>query len=161
MEKRLLVLKLVADALGQEINIATLSERKALQKALYLGQLCGVDLGYRYGWYIRGPYSTELARDYYRLAEALEDGDDEYKERKLNDIVKAKLKSIRPLLNVPEGVQLDRASWLELLASWHFLRTVNKKSEADASQVMQREKPYLLSHVQRAETSLKDFRLLS
>ena len=56
MEEKLVVLKLFLDELGIPDSIDTVDERKRIQKAAYLGQLSGVDLGYRYGWYKMGPY---------------------------------------------------------------------------------------------------------
>ncbi len=56
METKLLVLKLFLGALGIDDSIETVDDRKRVQKAVYLGQLSGIDLGYRYGWYRMGPY---------------------------------------------------------------------------------------------------------
>lgn len=63
MDGRLVVLKRVVEALDEDCNIASFDDRKRLQKAIYLAQIAGIDLGYRYGWYIKGPYSTDLTRD--------------------------------------------------------------------------------------------------
>src|SRR3712207_9330456 len=57
--------------------------RKRVQKAVYIGQLTGVDLGYRFSWYVKGPYSTALTRDYYDLAEDVNSGEDR-KSTRLN-----------------------------------------------------------------------------
>lgn len=161
MESRLLVLRLFADELGQSSEIKTLDDRKAFQKAVYLGQLSGVDLGYRYGWYIRGPYSTELARDYYRLAEQVELGDEEFKQRALTDTVKKKLDSIKELFVVPTGLPLQRPSWLEIVASWHFLRTVSKMDDAAARALIAEKKPHLVQYIDNAIEALSKFGLLA
>ena len=68
VSNKLLALKLVLEALGVGTNIGNVTERKEKQKAIYLVKaLTGLDLGYSYGWYIRGPYSPSLANDYYEL----------------------------------------------------------------------------------------------
>ena len=67
MNTRLIVLELVLRELGMEPVIDSLQDRIRLQKAIYLSQEAGVPLGYRFGWYVRGPYSKGLARDYYYL----------------------------------------------------------------------------------------------
>src|SRR5262245_31088985 len=71
MEAKLEVLRLFLNALDVPSAIDTVNERKRVQKAVYLGQLSEIDLGYRFGWYIMGPYSTSLTQDYYQLSEAL------------------------------------------------------------------------------------------
>ena len=67
MEMKLVLLKLFLDKLGISSEIDTFEKRKTIQKAVYLGQLTDVDLSYRFGWYLKGPYSPSLAEDYYPL----------------------------------------------------------------------------------------------
>jgi len=50
-----------------EFNVNRFDNRLKLQKYVYLARKFGFDLGYRYNLYIHGPYSPELANDYYRL----------------------------------------------------------------------------------------------
>jgi uncharacterized protein YwgA len=112
--------------LGLEGEISDFEARKDFQKAVLLGQsLSRVDLGYRFSWYLYGPYSPALAHDYYQMAEAIEFGDREYENHSLVDSVQRKLNGIRSHFNVPHGVDLRRSDWLELLASWHYLRSVS------------------------------------
>ena len=42
-------------------------QRLIFQKTIYLLQAFGLYLGYVFSWYIRGPYSSELARKGYDL----------------------------------------------------------------------------------------------
>ena len=51
MDSRHVVLKLFVNELGEPGEITDFENRKIFQKAVYLGQLSGVDLGYRYSWY--------------------------------------------------------------------------------------------------------------
>ena len=62
MDATHIVLKLVVKELGEQGDIQTLEDRKIFQKAVYLGQLSGLDLGYRYSWYLRGPYPPKNRR---------------------------------------------------------------------------------------------------
>ena len=65
-------LKLVLDEAGiAPINLDTFSQRFNIQKRVYLIQLMGYDLGYRYGWYIRGPYCRELTADAFTLRDEI------------------------------------------------------------------------------------------
>ena len=84
MENKLIALKVLLDQLGVPDSIETIDDRKRVQKAVYLGQLSGVDLGYRFGWYVFGPYSPALTKDYYSLAEAIASGDRSYVGREFS-----------------------------------------------------------------------------
>ncbi|HEY6236176.1 MAG TPA: hypothetical protein VIW69_13840, partial [Candidatus Elarobacter sp.] len=70
MNKRQKVVVATVIALDIPLRVDTLDERKALQKAIYLAQEIGVDLGYMYGWHQMGPYSSQLAEDYQDAAYA-------------------------------------------------------------------------------------------
>src|SRR5205809_136660 len=113
MDTRLIVLKLFLEELGVSPGIDTLDDRKRVQKAVYLGQRAGVDLGYRFGWYLLGPYSPALTRDYYSLAEGLASGDRSSQDKQLNPGVRARLHRILPLLEPPPDVSLTQEDWLE------------------------------------------------
>ncbi len=49
-------------------DLDSFESRLRLQKYVYLARPFGLRLGYGYSLYIRGPYSPELARDYYALS---------------------------------------------------------------------------------------------
>lgn len=116
MADRLVALKAVLDELDVPLEIATVQDRLVVQKAIYLAQTM-VPLGYSYGWYLKGPYSPRLTRDYYEFSQAsLEENG-----VSLKTTVKNLLKPIKDLISQkPDGVVL--AHWLELLASIHYLR---------------------------------------
>ena len=48
-------------------NMGDFDGRLRLQKTIQLLQSFGIDLGYRYNWYLRGPYCPELAKDGFKL----------------------------------------------------------------------------------------------
>ena len=52
-----------------EFDIGEFSSRLRLQKYVFIARFFGLDLGYGFGLYLRGPYSPDLSRDYYELAE--------------------------------------------------------------------------------------------
>lgn len=156
-----MALRLFLDALGVPTDIETLNERKTVQKSVYLGQLTGVDLGYRYEWYKLGPFSRDLARDYYGLAESLVllgDADCGGKRLRHAD----KLTNLRPLLDVPEKIKLSRDEWLELLASVHFIKKVQTRgcSDKQVAQQIREEKPHLEEYASEALDRLAEFKLL-
>ena len=52
---------------GFDFKVNYFNNRLKLQKYVFLLRRYGIDLGYSYNYYIRGPYSPELADDYYNL----------------------------------------------------------------------------------------------
>jgi uncharacterized protein YwgA len=158
MQPKLTALERVLDALGVEPEIETVDDRKRVQKAIYLGQRAGVDLGYRYGWYKKGPYSPRLTRDYYALAEALDIGESAG-TAKLKPSEATKLRRIRPLFAVPAGVALSPEDWLELVASVDYLKRVSKVSDADAKKVIRDQKPTLFRFLPKARAALRQYGL--
>ena len=154
MENKTLVLKLFLDGLGVASDISTVSDRKRVQKAVYLGQLGGVDLGYRFSWYVKGPYSTELTKDYYALADELASGSSDYKGREFLPSVRDAMKRTAPLMKVPRNVSLREEDWLELLASYHFLSKVSRQDRDTVRRTLMNEKPHVSSYADTAEKVL-------
>ena len=48
-------------------NLSDFAGRLKFQKTIQLLQSFGVDLGYYYNWYLRGPYCPDLAKDGFEL----------------------------------------------------------------------------------------------
>jgi uncharacterized protein YwgA len=159
MKTKLIALKLFLEELGVPSNIDTVDERKRVQKSIYLGQIAGVDLGYHFGWYLKGPYSPELTKDYYDLDEALTEGDLEYQKKDLKGQLKEKLQSIKSIVTQPCDIPLSQADWLELLASVHY--QYSNFDQATGRANIEREKPTLAPHIQKAEEALRKSHLLN
>lgn len=119
-----IVLKLVHDALvGGEVRVDTFRDRLVVQKKFYLGQLTGLDLGYRFAWYLHGPYCRQLTADIFRLKEQLDSGDHAYEGAQLGVEARRRLDRAREIW---EGrpADIDEDDWLELLASLHYLKHI-------------------------------------
>ncbi|MCD4831633.1 MAG: hypothetical protein K8R02_07505 [Anaerohalosphaeraceae bacterium] len=117
MDKRQVVIKLAADTLGLEFGIDSFQDRLISQKAIYLIQAAGTNLGYHYRWYLRGPYCSPLADDCYSIA--TQTTDDELENWSLDGVTISKLSKIRPMF--AEENKETLAKKIELLASLHFL----------------------------------------
>jgi uncharacterized protein YwgA len=161
VEERCIALKLLLDELDVPTEIASVADRKRIQKSIYLLQPAGLDLGYRFGWYLMGPYSPSLTRDYYDLAASLGEGEEDFKGMTLRRPVLQSLEKVKPLLAVPQGVPLDQASWLELVASVHYLQRVRGLDENAADDRLQAEKPELSPYTSQARRQLEATALLS
>jgi uncharacterized protein YwgA len=154
MEPRLQVLSLFLSALGEEQSIASLDDRLRLQKAVYLGQALGVDLGYRYSWYVKGPYCPSLTQDYYKLNEVAGAVGPEIG---LRPDVLEKLTEARVFLEKPEHVNLGKPQWYELLASLHYLRYVSKQPDENIRKTISENKEHLVFWVDEGFSHLKKF----
>lgn len=66
LTNRQIALVLLLDKLGLE-GPRTYEERRMVQAAVYIAKVAGVDCGYRYGWYVYGPYSPSLGDDLDKL----------------------------------------------------------------------------------------------
>ncbi len=124
MNKDHILLKLVLDRIGFEnIKIGNFTVRKILQKKIYLLQLTGIDLGYRYNWYLYGPYCPALASDTFSLRDEIE-YDYEFKDYELNSQTQSKLGTLKNIVDLPNTPTTNEPEWLELLASLHYLKHI-------------------------------------
>lgn len=145
MEKKICRLMAVMDYLNGGIKIDAFSERLKLQKYIYLVQQVAIDLGYRHSWYVHGPYSPDLTETAYQYVASKSYYDKIYKKQKygVSTTGKEKLDIINRLLkNIPG---LDETSWLELLASIHYLKKFafsNDKGEISNDEVHEKLQAY-------------------
>lgn len=148
MDKRAVALKLVLDRLGTT-DISTVEDRMEVQKAVYLTQSAGVGLGYSYGWYVRGPYSPSLTRDYFDLSE------DAPASASLKEAAAERIDRVITLMNEPIG-DLRRPQRLELLASIHYLLKQSKMAEATARKRINDLKPHVAKHFTQGLQKLRE-----
>jgi hypothetical protein len=151
VDNGLLALKLVLEGLGVEASVDDFDKRLMMQKAVYLGQRLGVDLGYRFSWYRRGPYSSALADDYFRLCSAGEQSAD---DRKLHPKVAERLEAAQRLL-VPKD-EMEPPDWAELVASLDYLLKVDGYEFQNAKKVLQDTKPELAEAADDARKRLEE-----
>jgi hypothetical protein len=118
------VLKLVHDAVvGPDVRIDSFEQRLIIQKKLYLTQLTGLDLGYRFAWYLFGPYCRELTSDIFRLKEQIDDGERDYENRTLGAPAHKLIAKAKTIWDNKPG-HIDENDWVELLASLHYLKHI-------------------------------------
>lgn len=127
MDRRQIASLLVLNELGSKPVLDSFADRLILQKTIYLAQAAGLDLGYFYGWYLRGPYCSDVADDFFAARTDPNGVDDALANWALDSKSKKKLDDIKSLCGkeaVPPmvgGKVIERARWLELLASVHYL----------------------------------------
>lgn len=164
MDNHLVALKLFLDELGVGTDISTLADRKKVQKAVYLGQAAGADLGYRFSWYILGPYSPPLTRDYFELAEKRDEYRDTSDKYSLHAGLRDHLERLGALFEHGERLEdeLPMEDWLELCASIDYQfrvvdRTLTQTRELIADHPKKR---HLAAYFDEAVKALKESGLL-
>ena len=156
METRLTVLQLVMNGMGLESGIDTIDERVTFQKAVYLAQAGGVQLGYRYNWYRMGPYSPDLTRDYYALHETSDDEPTVENGMSLRPQVIKTLQTLSSILSPPPDFPHNQAGWLELLASVHYLMVGARMDVSNTKSRLEDSKPMLSPHTDLAIQRLQE-----
>lgn len=98
------------------VDMSTFRGRLILQKTVYLLQAFGVSLGYRYSWYLFGPYSSDLAKDGFEIGSGVLTP-----PITLSDKARLAFESFRAFI---DPIKRDEHR-LELLASVHFLARIH------------------------------------
>lgn len=123
MNNQLIALKLCTDKIGG-FSMAKFNDRLVFQKKVYLMQLFGVDLGYRFEWYLRGPYCSDLTAMGFEIDMHKNEVEAEAKDYTLSKSVEDKLNLFKDMISEPPAEGLTQELWLELLASMHFLARI-------------------------------------
>jgi uncharacterized protein YwgA len=99
----------------------TFRKRKWFQKVVVLAQEMGIPLGYGFGWYRHGPYSSSLANDGFAIEMIMDDSSKKYADMNEYDEV---VEGFASLLNCAEKElhELEEPEVVELLASLVFLK---------------------------------------
>ena len=98
-------------------DMSTFNGRLTLQKTIYLMQAFGIYLGYNFSWYLRGPYSSHLARVGFVLQ-------DVYREiPTAGSFEKDIQRKFKDFLRFMADKKTD-PNRLEILASIHFLKKI-------------------------------------
>lgn len=106
------------------VDLSTLDKRIEFQKKGYLLKALGVPLNYSFGSYLKGPYSTSLARVGFTIYETPEESipSDLDTIVPVSEADRAKIEILKNMMNDFPEEQKD-AYWLELISSLHFLLT--------------------------------------
>ena len=162
MDRQQIGVKLTIDGLNLPFKVGSFEDRLIMQKAVYLAQAGGVNLGYYYHWYLYGPYSPSLTRDEFAIATDISVDPDESKGWKLDNSSSQRLEGIRGIFTEPERDKLARK--LELLASVDFLIDRKQVSKGDTGRItatLKRfNKNFSEEEVKKALGELKSYGLL-
>lgn len=124
-----------------KIDMRDFNNRLIYQKMIYILQEKGVSLGYDYNWYIRGPYSPQLAEDLFNISEEL------FNQNKglvfiNNQEVIQQIKNTHAILNDYS----NNPYFLEILASLIYIQknpSAKSKGKNELKQILLTKKPML------------------
>ncbi len=126
MNQRLIGIYLVMKELLGSFSLNSFDNRLFLQRTIYLLQILGIDLRFRFAWHLRGPHSDALALC------AFEINSSEKMKTDFNSLI------LRPeVLQILERLvqwmekkptDLSKSRWLELLSSIHYLKHISQPS---------------------------------
>lgn len=135
MDKQQIGLILALNAVDVPLRLRSFDHRLIIQKAVYLIQKAGLDLGYNFRWYLRGPYSSALTRDAFALAAELQYGETEHQGWRLDKSSKARLDRLRRLFSISPVRKCARR--LECVACVHFLVAERQRRTKDVQLIKQ------------------------
>jgi uncharacterized protein YwgA len=102
----------------KNIEIESFSDRIKLQKIIYMLKSAGIEFSYNFSWYIRGPYSPDLADTAYRFKENEKNIEQtSYQLSIKEEKVIFRLRSIESLYKDADKAEL-LASFLYIQNSW-------------------------------------------
>jgi len=104
-------------------DLGTFEGRLVFQKSVYLMQAFGIYLGYRFNWYLRGPYSPSLTKDGFELSDNLA----QYTPARFHQETECRFQQFLGFL----GRHKNDEKWLEVAASIHFLARVLNQADRD------------------------------
>ncbi|MFZ0512709.1 MAG: hypothetical protein WAM14_13970 [Candidatus Nitrosopolaris sp.] len=98
-----------------DIAMNSLDSRIKLQKLVYILKSEGIDFGYNFTWYIRGPYSSDLADDgFYLTKRRVQTLSSPYDKTNEDQVVLDKLAKVKHIIK--------NSNTAELVASYLFLQ---------------------------------------
>ena len=114
-ETNLLKLAALFDGIEKPMSMKEFDDKLEVQKIAYMAQTYGIDLGYEFEWYIRGPYCKQVSENAHKIIDTHPQYDnlaglDADKVAEFGRILK-------PYINNTE--------WLEIAGSLIYLRKEN------------------------------------
>jgi uncharacterized protein YwgA len=165
MDRQQILLAKSLEAAQVPLGVKTFNERLILQKSVYLLQSAGIHMGFRFRWYLRGPYSPDITAGAFGVVNEGEYGEQELRGWKLDDESSARARNLQPLLRREGESNAELARRLELLASTLFLCKTEQGRPSDPEGISkilkQNDKDFSTSEVKAAVKELRAHGLLA
>jgi len=135
--------------------------RRIAQRAIYLTQYAGADLGYRYKWFSQGPFSPDLHGDYQELVLTSLVDLNLLEGKELVDSYTTVIQRLQnELFSHKKIPDLKDHQWLDLLGTFHYLQKISGFSPSKARAFLKKEKPGLSKYLSQANSQLRKSGLL-
>ena len=85
------------EILGRDLDVDCAEDKQIIQKAVFLAQSLKMDFDYKFGWHVRGVYSSPLTVDLYEI----KDADSNYTPTEQEKEFTRKLSSVKGALGDP------------------------------------------------------------
>ncbi|NDB33199.1 MAG: hypothetical protein EB150_08720 [Nitrososphaeria archaeon] len=128
MKVREKLIQLYSD-LGVEPRLDNFASRKQLQKLTYLIEAFGIFLGFKFSWYLHGPYDR-------RLTAVLYDDTREESDRQVDNTFQNEGEIIKKLKEFL-GRDIHSSRTLELIVSLHYLDYVGRKQNLTDDKIIE------------------------
>lgn len=166
MDRQQILLAKSLEAADVPLNVKSFHDRLILQKSVYLLQAAGIHLGFRFRWYLRGPYSPDMTAGAFGIVNEGERGIQELKGWQLDAESVQRARKLKSLLQRREGESTrDQSRRLELLASALFLFKTEQARHSDpegTSEILKKnDKNFDVNDVRAAVKELKAHGLLA
>jgi len=165
MDRQQILLAKTLESANIPLCVDTFDDRLILQKATYLLQSAGIHMGFRFRWYLRGPYSPDMTASAFGIVNEGDFAQNELKNWNLDQESASRAAKLKPLLNRESESASAKARRLELLASALFLFKTEQAKPEDpngTSQILQsNDKHYAPEEVNSAVKELKEYGLLT
>ncbi len=165
MDRQQILLAKSLNAAQVPLDIKTFDNRLILQKAVFLLQSAGIKFGYRFRWYLRGPYSPDMTSDAFGILREGDSAEKELKQWKLDGVSAELAGKLQPLLKRDGESAEEQAKRLEVLASVLFLFNTGQAPREDhesTSKVLKRNgKDFDVAQVREASSELEKYGLVA
>ncbi len=106
-------LAVLFSGIDKQISMTEFDDKLKVQKIAYLAQESGIDLGYEFDWYLRGPYCKQVSQDAHSIIDQQVESTSEQTGLNKEKIANF-AKKIEPYKHDTE--------WLEIAASLYYIR---------------------------------------
>lgn len=85
------------EILSRDLDVDCAEDKQIIQKAVFLAESLKMDFDYKFGWHVRGVYSSPLTVDLYEI----KDADSSYTPTEEEKVLVIKLSSVKGALGDP------------------------------------------------------------
>jgi uncharacterized protein YwgA len=135
----------VLNELNENLDMSTFEARLLFQKKVFLLQCLGLPLNFSFGWYIRGPYSSELARTGFEMQSLYRDND--VRQSIVSGLPRSQeaiVEKARALFEAVDQLGTDRSRWYELVSGLLFIKLYSypkPRNEREIFSLLEEKKP--------------------